>query len=295
MINAEFSTAQAVTPGQGQTVTVSGVQVGEIGGVSLKNGTAVVAMDIDHKYKNLIHTDATALLRPRTGLKDMFIELDPGTLHAPVAKPGFTIPVSNTEPDINVDEILASLDADTREYLDLLVNGAGQGLKGKGGDRARAGARALRAHPPGPRAAERRRSPRAGPNLRQLVNSLQRLNTARSPPSRAQIVQLIDSSSNGCSAPSPPRISNVSRAVADLPATLSQTTATLAKVQAFANQLGPAARNLLPAATALPAANAALSALAKPSTPIVAERDPPVRDRRAAPGAQPASPRRSTS
>src|SRR5581483_4526865 len=37
-MNAEFSTAQAVTPGQGQSVRVSGVQIGEIGSVSLKNG-----------------------------------------------------------------------------------------------------------------------------------------------------------------------------------------------------------------------------------------------------------------
>jgi phospholipid/cholesterol/gamma-HCH transport system substrate-binding protein len=59
----------------------------------------------------------------------MFIELNPGSRSAPLAKPGYTIPVSNTLPDINVDEILASLDSDTRAHLDLLVNGAGQGLK----------------------------------------------------------------------------------------------------------------------------------------------------------------------
>ncbi len=116
-MNAEFSTAQAVTPGQGQSVSVSGVQIGEIGAVTLKNGIAVVRMDIDDKYKHLIHQDATALLRPKTGLKDMFIELNPGTNNAPMAKPGYTIPVSNTLPDINLDEVFASLDADTRQYL----------------------------------------------------------------------------------------------------------------------------------------------------------------------------------
>ena len=36
VMNAEFSTAQAVTPGQGQTVRVSGVEVGQIGKVSLQ-------------------------------------------------------------------------------------------------------------------------------------------------------------------------------------------------------------------------------------------------------------------
>jgi phospholipid/cholesterol/gamma-HCH transport system substrate-binding protein len=113
---------------------VSGVQIGDIGQVTLRNGRAVVEMDIQDKYKKLIHTDASALLRPRTGLKDMFVELTPGTTAAPVVNQGYTIPVSNTAPDINLDEIFASLDADTRQYLDLLVNGAGQGLKGQGGN-----------------------------------------------------------------------------------------------------------------------------------------------------------------
>ena len=64
-------------------------------------------MDLDPEYKDLVHTDATALLRPKTGLKDMFIELDPGTDKAPLAKAGWTLPVSNTLPDVNPDEILA--------------------------------------------------------------------------------------------------------------------------------------------------------------------------------------------
>src|SRR6185312_11324698 len=95
-VNAAFTTAQAVTPGQGQTVRIAGVQVGSIGGVKLENGQAVVRLDIDQKYKHLIHSDATALLRPKTGLKDMFVELDPGTNQAgPMPKDG-TIPVQNT-------------------------------------------------------------------------------------------------------------------------------------------------------------------------------------------------------
>src|SRR5258708_21675995 len=67
-LNAAFQTGQAVTPGQGQTVRVSGVQIGNIGAVSLKNGVAVVRMDIEPKFSHLIHTNATALLRPKTGL-----------------------------------------------------------------------------------------------------------------------------------------------------------------------------------------------------------------------------------
>jgi phospholipid/cholesterol/gamma-HCH transport system substrate-binding protein len=265
-LNAEFSTAQAVTPGQGQSVRVSGVQIGEIGNVSLRNGMAVVQMNIDPTYKNLIHTNATALLRPKTGLKDMFIELQPGSKAAPVAKQGWTMPVSNTLPDVDVDEILASLDGDTRNYLKLLVNGAGQGLQGKGGSEL---AQVFERFEPTHQDLARLNRAVAvrGTDLRQLVNSLQRLNTALGH-NQSQIVRLVDASSTVFRAFAS-QDSNISAAIRDLPGTLAQTTDTLNKVTTFANLLGPTAAKLLPAAKALPAANAAVTALAKPSAPII--------------------------
>jgi phospholipid/cholesterol/gamma-HCH transport system substrate-binding protein len=267
-INAAFSTAQAVTPGQGQSVRISGVQVGLVGNVTLKNGEGVVQLNIDSKYKHLIHKDWTALIRPRTGLDDMFIELSPGPQpdHTPVAPAGYTIPVSNTMPVVNLDEILSSLDADSREYLDLLVNGAGQGLKNNGGNQL---AQVMERFEPTHRDLARVNSAVAvrGRNLQRLVNSLRRLNDALAA-KQGQIVQLVDASEKVFAAFAS-EDSNVSRAVADLPATLKQTTATLAKVQSFANVLGPAAHNLLPAASAIPAANQALTALAVPGAPIV--------------------------
>jgi phospholipid/cholesterol/gamma-HCH transport system substrate-binding protein len=265
-LNAEFSTAQAVTPGQGQSVRVSGVQIGEIGNVSLRNGMAVVQMNIDPTYKNLIHTNATALLRPKTGLKDMFIELQPGSKAAPVAKQGWTMPVSNTLPDVDVDEILASLDGDTRNYLKLLVNGAGQGLQGKGGSEL---AQVFERFEPTHQDLARLNRAVAvrGTDLRQLVNSLQRLNTALGH-NQSQIVRLVDASSTVFRAFAS-QDSNISAAIRDLPGTLAQTTDTLNEVTTFANLLGPTAAKLLPAAKALPAANAAVTALAKPSAPII--------------------------
>ena len=265
-LNAEFSTAQAVTPGQGQSVRISGVQIGDIGGVTLRNGVAVVKMEIGDKYRRLIHRDATALLRPRTGLKDMFVELYPGSRSAPVAQPGYTIPVSNTNPDVNLDEVLSSLDSDTRAYLQLLVNGAGQGLKGNGGTEL---AHVLERFEPTHRDLARVNGAIAvrGRDLQQLVSSLARLNTALAA-KQAQIISLVDASDRVFHAfASQDR--NVSQAVAELPATLRQTTATLGEVRTFADQLGPTAQKLLPAAGALPAANQALSALARPSAPII--------------------------
>ena len=62
----------------------------------------------------------------------MFLEVDPGD-GKPLPKDG-RIPVSNTLPDIDPDEFLAALDADTRNYLKLLISGAGKGLEGRGTD-----------------------------------------------------------------------------------------------------------------------------------------------------------------
>ena len=134
VLKADFSDAQAVIPGQGQTVRVAGVKVGDIGKVELKDGHAVVNLEIDKKYDKLIRQDATALLRPKTGLKDMFIEVDPGSDKSPVMQAGDHIPITNTAPDIDPDEFLSALDTDTRAYLQLLINGAGKGLKGHGND-----------------------------------------------------------------------------------------------------------------------------------------------------------------
>src|SRR5262249_2405642 len=124
-LKGDFSTAQAVTAGQGQSVDISGIRVGDVTGVSLDQGHAVVTMEVDNKYAPLIHTNATMLLRPKTGLNDMVVELDPATQDAPQMKEGSTVPLSNTQPQVNPDEFLASLDADTQQFLKLLLaNGA---------------------------------------------------------------------------------------------------------------------------------------------------------------------------
>jgi phospholipid/cholesterol/gamma-HCH transport system substrate-binding protein len=132
VLKAEFQTAQAVAPGQGQTVTVAGVKVGEIDRVDLVGGRALVTMRIDRSSGVRVHRDARLLLRPKTGLKDMTVAMDPGSASSPVLPSGATLPIAQTQPDINLDEVLAGLDADSRDYLRLLVNGAGTALGGNG-------------------------------------------------------------------------------------------------------------------------------------------------------------------
>lgn len=131
-VNADFSEAAAVTAGQGQAVTIAGVPIGQVGGVTLRNGVAVVRMDIEKRYAP-IYRNATVLLRPRTPLKDMYLELDPGTRSAGRMPAGGTLPTSQTTPDVDVSQILSSLDSDSRNYLLLLLAAGAGALKDGGG------------------------------------------------------------------------------------------------------------------------------------------------------------------
>lgn len=132
-VSAEFETAQSISPGQGQTVSIAGVPVGDLTKVTLRDGIAVVEMKLHARY-GPIYKDADMLLRPKTALNDMFVQLNPGTKAAGAIPDGGTLPLANTNPNVNPDEIMAMLDADTRDYLTLLVNGGADALRGRGRD-----------------------------------------------------------------------------------------------------------------------------------------------------------------
>ena len=247
-LKAEFSTAQAVVAGQGQTIRVSGVRIGDIGGVELKDGRAVVKMLIDPEYKDFVHTDATALLRPKTGLKDMFIDLEPGTDEAPVAKQGWTIPVKATLPDVNPDEIFSTLDADTRDYLKLLISDAGRGLDGRAGDLRDLFKRFEPTHRDLARAELRggdaAPEPAPADPLAQPAQRRARQQGRRPRRARRLLGQRAARSSR-------PRSANVAGAVRELPSALQETTEALGSVERFAELLGPTTEKLRPAARAL--------------------------------------------
>jgi phospholipid/cholesterol/gamma-HCH transport system substrate-binding protein len=266
-INVELDTAQAVTPGQGQTVQVAGVKIGDIGEVSLKEGRARVGLDIEQEYADLIHPDATALLRPRTGLKDMYVQVFPGKEGAPV-KDGFTIPISGSLTDVDLDEILSELDARTRDYLTLLANGAGEGLRGKGNTLARVLARY------GPTVRDlgqvNREVARERVALRRLVTSLSQVNgeLARRPQDLSRLVRGASGTLRAFAAED----DDLRDAVGELAPTLQTATATLDAVTPFAQELGPTTKALLPAVRELEDVNAAVSPFAREATPIVRRR-----------------------
>ena len=261
----EMSNAQGVIPGQGQTVRVAGMRVGDVGEVKLEEGKAIVRMDMDKEYDDLVRADATVLLRPRTGLKDMFLALDPGTRSAPLLEENDRLGVANSAPDVNPDEVLSALDSDTRSYLKLLITGVGKGLAGRGLDL-------------------REVFRRLGPLHRDLdrLNSqvvLRRRNLARlvhnygSTVSRLgredeSLTELVSSASKVFSRLSQ-EDAQISEAVSRLPGALRQAESTLRKVDTLGQVAGPTFEALRPAVRQVARTNEELRPLAIAGEPAI--------------------------
>jgi phospholipid/cholesterol/gamma-HCH transport system substrate-binding protein len=270
-LHAEFQTAQAVVPGQGQTINVAGVKVGDVESVTLKNGVADVEFGIDPKYVP-IYKNATILLRPRTGLQDMFFDMDPGTKSAGEVPDGGTIPISNTAPDVNLDEILSALDSDTRAYLRILLDSGGQALDGQ----SRNLGRLLGGIGPINRdlkrlnslVAERRQ------NLANLIHNLSVLtrDVGRHSGDVSTLVRASNSALGAIAGQDP----DLRRTVAELPGVLQQTHGALNAVTPFARELGVTFNSLRPFARDLPNLNASLTELADKATPAIRDQIRPL-------------------
>jgi phospholipid/cholesterol/gamma-HCH transport system substrate-binding protein len=263
-LKAEFETAQAVVPGQGQTLRVAGVRVGDVSDVELEDGSAVVTFEVDREFLP-IYKDATILMRPRTGLKDMFFALDPGTQDAGEYSEGDVVAMANTAPDVNLDEVLAALDTDSREYLRALIVGAGQGLDGRDEDLGRM----LAALGPVNRDLDQLSTEVAkrDENLKRLVSNLSSLTRAVGQQDQ-DIATLVDASNTTLEAIGE-QDPDVQQATALLPEALRETRQALAVAKGFGDQLGPAFNELRPFARKLPEVNEAATSLAKNTTPVI--------------------------
>jgi phospholipid/cholesterol/gamma-HCH transport system substrate-binding protein len=263
-LQAEFETAQATVPGQGQTIRVAGVRVGDVADVELVDGRAVVTFDIDREYLP-IYRDATILMRPQTGLRDMFFQLDPGTRAAGEYEEGQTVPMANTAPDVNLDEVLAALDDDSQAYLRALIVGAGKGLEGRGRDLARV----LKALGPINENLDRLNTEVAkrDENLSRLIHNLSELTRAvgRQDSDIARMIAASNASLSAIAEQDP----DVQEATRLLPATLAQTRDALAAANDLGRVLGPAFDDLRPFARKLPEVNAATRRLAESATPVI--------------------------
>jgi phospholipid/cholesterol/gamma-HCH transport system substrate-binding protein len=265
-IEADFTSAAAVAPGQGQTVDVAGVKVGEIGNVTLHDGHARVALQIRRDKLPAVYANARALLRPKTGLQDMSVDLDPGTPVARKLSNGDALPVAQTLPDVHLDEILASLDSDTRGWLQTMLQAGGRGLNGRADDlRAlfKAGAPTLRETRKLTDAINGRRR-----DLAQLVHNLRVLQQAGAAQT-GDIRSVVSAGAATFSALA--RHDTELRASLDkLPGTLQAAQGALAAARPFARTATPTLRALEPAVTDLNAVLPKVDPLLRDARPAAA-------------------------
>jgi phospholipid/cholesterol/gamma-HCH transport system substrate-binding protein len=248
ILRAQLTSVQGVLPGQGQAVTISGVRVGQIGSVELVDGAAIARLRIEKRFAR-IYPDATVLLRPKTPLKDMVAELDPGTPDSgPRLRSGTLLRTDRTAVDVNLEEILAMLDRDSRDYLNLLVTDGAQALSNGGG---RDLAQVFRRFEPlsrhvgqASRLVAKRRV-----MLKRLIGNLSQLSTELGARDRdiARFVRanaaVFEHFAN--------QTENLQRSIELLPSTLEASNSALSKVGELSRTLGATSRELDPAAKAL--------------------------------------------
>jgi phospholipid/cholesterol/gamma-HCH transport system substrate-binding protein len=247
-INGDFPSATAVVGGLGEPVLVAGVRVGQITGTSLSGGVAVIHMQLDPTRIGHIYRGAHADLVPRTPLEDMQVDISPGQRSSGPLPSGATIPVGQTLTPIGADELLDSLDTDTRSWLQSMLVSLGQATSGRGQD-IRALLKAF--------------APTAG-QLRELTGLLAArhvelaelvhdfgavMHAAQEKNGQLRTVVQAGQQVLGALAS---QDAALRESVAALPGTLTATRTTLSDLTGFADALGPASTALEPTARSLP-------------------------------------------
>lgn len=271
-VNAEFENTAGLNAGLGQAVNVAGVRVGTITSSTLRDGSAIVEMQVKPGKLKEIYKDAHAVLVPNSPLKDMQVEMFPGKASSGIAPDGFTIPVARTAPPIDSDELTAALDTDTRRFFQVLVNGVDKGLDGRAQDLQQI----LKTLEPTANDLERVSGALADrrKELRRLVHSMAVLTEATATKDK-ELAQVIQGGNATLQA-----LANQEGALREstrkLPGTLRVTSATLANLKDFSAELKPTLDGLLPTVRKLKPALKATDDLAVQAVPILRDRIRPL-------------------
>jgi phospholipid/cholesterol/gamma-HCH transport system substrate-binding protein len=250
-VNGSFQTASGVVPGLGEPVNVAGVNVGEITGTSLSAGQGIIHMELKPSQlpaPHKLYRNASAVLFPNTPLKDMEVDIDPGTPNAGVMPQGGTIPIGQTTVPVDSDELLDSLDSDTRTWFSSLITDLNEGTTGRGQDikalLQNLGPTSIQLRQIGDLLAARRQE------LAQIVHNLGTLTKAVSVKD-GQLQTVVRAGDQTVGALASQNVA-LRQAISRLPGTLQQTRTTLADSTTLANALGPTANALVPVARRLP-------------------------------------------
>jgi phospholipid/cholesterol/gamma-HCH transport system substrate-binding protein len=135
-LKAVFANASNLRPNS--TVRIAGVDVGKVKSISAykdangtSTGAALVTMELNSKALPL-HGDATLKIRPKLFLEgNFFVQIEPGSPSGANLHSGSTIPVTQTSTAVQIDQVLSSLQSDTRAKLRTLLKGYGDAINGQ--------------------------------------------------------------------------------------------------------------------------------------------------------------------
>ena len=112
---------------------IAGVEVGKVKSIDAVEGTNAALLTMELKDSALpLHEDATAKIRPRIFLEgNFFVDLKPGTPGSPQLDSGDTIKITQTATPVQLDQVLTSLQSDSREDLQALLDGLNTAFNSK--------------------------------------------------------------------------------------------------------------------------------------------------------------------
>jgi phospholipid/cholesterol/gamma-HCH transport system substrate-binding protein len=116
-------------------VMVAGVRVGKVRELESEGGKARVVVQLDDDAVVPLHEGAVIRVRSKSLIEETYLEIEDGAGEE-IPDDG-TLPASAVRPSVQLDEVLASLDAPTRKSLQGAVQALGDGTRGTRDDLAR--------------------------------------------------------------------------------------------------------------------------------------------------------------
>ena len=116
----------------GSDVLVAGSKAGTVEDLQLKAGRVLVHIALDPAHSP-IRTDSTVVLRPKSLLGEKYLDLRPGRSGLELSSGG-SIPAQRVDVSTDLDQVISTFDAPTREKLKTIIDELGGGLAGRGTD-----------------------------------------------------------------------------------------------------------------------------------------------------------------
>jgi phospholipid/cholesterol/gamma-HCH transport system substrate-binding protein len=131
-VNADFPEASNLA--LNAEVRISGVTVGHvISKEAASDGTTHTVLELEPKYAPL-PADARAMLRQKTIVGEIYVDVTPGNASGPKLPEGGSIPKAQISPSVELDEIFRTFDPKTRTALQRWFQDQAVGLQGRGRD-----------------------------------------------------------------------------------------------------------------------------------------------------------------